>query len=232
MPSSFWRSASARFLQFILECLLLLREHFGVDRRSVEGLAETGERQLEGDFRIGLVLDRNVEGRALLQLIDRRPLHFRFGETTVREADLEFAVYRSTLIHREAQPGLQQQTDRHEHAHDALILALDVIYGQGQSRLLVGGGAEIAGRIANVLVGRLVMAADLGPIGLHADERNLTGTGRLRLARLGLRRCLLRGGLGWRRGTLSRPRGLRLGKCHAAGKNQTARKHSHADTLE
>src|SRR5437588_10416504 len=76
-------------LQLFRQLLLLLLEHLRIDRRTVEGLAEVRKRQAEGHLVVELVLDHDVQGRALLDLVDGLGAHLRLGEATVREADLE-----------------------------------------------------------------------------------------------------------------------------------------------
>src|SRR5437660_797529 len=93
----------AALLELLLELLLLLLELLRVDRRAVEGLSETGEGHREGNFARDLVLDADVEGRALLHQIDEIVLEAAgLGEAAVREAHGVFARVRLALVDREA----------------------------------------------------------------------------------------------------------------------------------
>src|SRR5215203_1328210 len=94
--------------EFFLQLLLLFLEHLRIDRRAVEGLAEAGQRHREGDLARDLVLDADVEARALLHLVDEVVLEpDRLGEAAVREAERIAAGCRLALVDREADAGLE-----------------------------------------------------------------------------------------------------------------------------
>src|SRR3954470_21743712 len=87
-------------LELLLEALLLLLEHLGIDRRAVESLAEPGKRHREGDLAADLILHADVDMRALLHRGDHIVLQpDRLGEAAVREADGVGARDRRGLVH-------------------------------------------------------------------------------------------------------------------------------------
>ena len=80
---------------------MLFLHDLRVERRAVEGLSEAGQRNLEGDLVADLVLELHIEGRALLHPVDQRFVDLPFGETTVGQADREFAFGRLVVVDRE-----------------------------------------------------------------------------------------------------------------------------------
>ena len=98
------------------------------------------------------------------------PFTLGFGKTPVREADLKGAVERLALVDPEAETRTQHKTDRHQQPDDARVVTLDVINCDREDRRLIGLRAEIARRIANIAIGGLIMAANLGPLRLGADQ--------------------------------------------------------------
>ena len=65
-----------------------------------------------------------------------------------------------------------------------LLVVLHLIKSDRQRRRLIGGLAEIARRVANLLIGGLIGAAYLGPGRLHGLQIELDRAGRRRRSRL------------------------------------------------
>ncbi len=189
-------------LQLGLLFLLLLLDHLGRDRGAVVGLAEVGERQRERDLVVGEALGDDVEGGALLHLVEDLAVDLGLGEAAVGHAELEGALRGRALVDREAHAGLQQQADGQKHTDDAALVALDLVDGERHRRRLVGRGREVAGGEAQLLLAGLRLRTHLGPIGLrqrlHVDLDRGVGVLRLALGRLAGDRRRGGGGLGLR----------------------------------
>src|ERR1700731_837687 len=171
-------------LQFLLQFFLVLFEDLRIDRRSIEGPAETRQRDRKGNFVVNLVLDRDTQNRTLLNLVDRRALDLGFGETSVREANFEASLKRRARVDGKTEARPQHEADRHKQTNDAGLVAFDVVDSQCQDRRLPGLRTEIASRVTNLLVGRRIPAADLGPVVLRRHQIDLDRS--LRRRRRGL----------------------------------------------
>ncbi len=105
-------------------------------------------------------------------------------------------------IHPKPETRTQHEPDRHEQPDDARIVALDVIDRHGEDGRLIGLRTEIARRVANIFVGRLIVTVIPAPLRCVPIKSSLmdpaaAGTGRLRLVwlarggRIGVRVRLL-----------------------------------------
>ena len=171
-------------LKLLLQLLVLLLEHLGIDRRAVERRAEVLHRQIEGHLDVRLVADDDAGDLRLLEVADRLRVEVGFGEAAVREADRELAVDRLALVDHQPEAGTQQQADRQQEAGDAAILVGHLIDGDRQRRRLVGGLAEIAGGVADLLArspGPCRRSWSMGPA--SASGRASPGRTARRLAR-------------------------------------------------
>ena len=163
-PAELRAQLVASLLKLLLQLLLLFLHDFRVDRRAVKGFAEASQRHLESDLP-ALVAELHIERGAFLHPIDEGFGRLPFCETAVWKADHEFAFGRAGLVDAESDARGKKQAEGKNETGNLLRLAVEVVDGDRKRGLALIRN-EVAGCVANLLIGRRIIAAELQPIGL------------------------------------------------------------------